>query len=238
VVLLDLRMEGMDGIEALEQMRRIAPQLPVIILTGHGGLDDAMAGIQLEIVDFVQKPVDMELLAGRIRGLLGRGQPLRERTIGELMVPVESYARISIDQPLGDAVDALRSSLTLGILGRENEKGHRSVIVVDRDGRFAGMIRLEDVLGAMIPAALRGSPHASFFTGMFLAQSKLIGKMTVGELLDELRPERFGIAEDACLMEAVHLMLSEHVVNLPVMRGAEIVGVLRDKDLLLEIAQH
>lgn len=238
VVLLDLRMEGMDGIETLEEMRRVSPDLPVIILTGHGGLDDAMAGIELDIVDFVQKPVDMDHLARRIWSLLrlGGGSPLREKTIGQLMVPADSYRTVTTDRTVAEAVDELRCSLALSILGREHEKGHRSVIVREPGGAFAGMLRIEDVLEVMIPAGLRDSPHASFFTGMFLAQSKLIGSMSVGELLDELQPQDVSIEEDAPLMEAVHLMLSTHVNNLPVMRGSEIVGVLRDKDLLLEIA--
>ena len=90
VVLLDLRMPRLSGLETLSRIREVAPHLPVIVLTGHGRFDDALAGIRLEIVDFLQKPVHIDELAARIRALLerpGPPEPLRERTIRELMVP-------------------------------------------------------------------------------------------------------------------------------------------------------
>lgn len=85
---------------------------PVIILTGHGDFGTAMAGIKLEIVDFLQKPIDMEQLGMRIRSLLEQGReiPLRERTIEELMVPPSIYPRIYIDEPVAKAPAALRKA--------------------------------------------------------------------------------------------------------------------------------
>ncbi|MBU1495221.1 MAG: response regulator, partial [Actinobacteria bacterium] len=44
IVILDLRMEGMDGIATLQEIRKTHPKLPVIILTGHGAFEDAIAG--------------------------------------------------------------------------------------------------------------------------------------------------------------------------------------------------
>jgi CheY-like chemotaxis protein len=239
LVLLDLRMEGLDGIATLKRIRDVQPRLPVIILTGHGGFDDAVAGIKLEIVDFVQKPVDMQHLAERIRRLLlsGNGAPLREKTIGELMVPVESYRKLYDDQPLEDAIGALHDALFSSVLGRADEKGHRSVLVFDRREEFVGIVRVEDVLGAIVPSFLRDSPYASFFTGMFLAQSKLVGRLRVAELAAESSWEKPTVELEAPLMEAVNLMVSRHVINLQVMSGGGLVGVLRDKDLLVEIAR-
>lgn len=240
IVLLDLKMEGLDGISTLEGIRQVEPELPVLILTGHGGFEDAMAGIKLDIADFVQKPVKMELLAERIRKLLqgGNGAPLREKTIGELMVPVSSYKRLYEDQTLEEAIEALFDSLFLNVLGRDEEKGHRSILVFDRSERFVGVVRLEDVLNAAIPPFLRRSPYASYFTGMFLAQCKVTGKIRVSELAMEMEAEKPTVDVNAPLMEAVHLMASRHVVNLPVVKDGELVGVLRDKDLLIEIARY
>jgi CheY-like chemotaxis protein len=238
VVLLDLRMEGMDGIATLEEIRKVHPALPVIILTGHGELDDAMAGINLHIVDFVQKPAKMEQLAERIRTLVvtGRAVPLRERTVHDLMVPVASYRRLYDDQLLPDAVEALHASMSLEILGKATEKGHRSVLVYDREERFVGMIRVEDILDELLPPYLRDSPYASCFTGMFLAQSKLVGALRVGDLVGGAGSEVVTVTGDAPLMEAVHLMVSIHAVSLPVVQDGKLIGVIRDKDLLLELA--
>ena len=87
IVLLDLLMPGMSGIETLQRIRKINSSLPVIILTGHGSFHDALAGINLDIVDFLQKPMDLDLLDLRIRKALEpeSGKLLKERTISELM---------------------------------------------------------------------------------------------------------------------------------------------------------
>lgn len=237
VVVLDLKMDGMGGIEALQELREREPELPVVILTGHGGLDDAIAGIKLDIVDFIQKPVDVAQLAAQIRHLLtseNGSEPLRERTIAELMVPISSYGKVYADQPLRDVVSALRDAFFQDVEGKVTEQGHRSVLVYDRAERFVGMLRVRDVIAAVIPPYLLSSPYSSYFTGMFLAQAKVMGNRGVGDLLDDSP----SIDERCSLMEAVHEMTERRTINLPVTRDGELVGILRDKDLLLEIAAN
>lgn len=234
VVLLDLRMEEMDGIETLREIRAIEAELPVIILTGHGQVDDAVAGINLDIVDFLHKPVDVELLASHIRRLLTKGgAPLRERTIAELMVPAASYAKVYDDEPLSVAVEKLRDAFFRRVAGRVTEIGHRSVLVFDRKERFVGILHVHDVVGAVVPSYQRGSPYSSAFTGLFLANAKMLGRLKAGDLADDTAP----IDVDTPLMGAAEIILSRRTINLPVARGAELVGVLRDKDLLLEISE-
>lgn len=233
-IVLDLRMPGMGGIDTLEVMRNRGVQAPVIILTGHGGLDDAVAGIRLGIVDFLQKPVDVDRLAAQVRASIGRGAvaPLRERSIRELMVPVASYRRVRDDQPLREVALELRDALFRTVEGKVTEQGHRTVLVYDAQDRFVGALRLNDLLRHAVPEFLRDSPYASFLTGMFLAQCKVMGNQTVR---DALGPA-LSIDIEAPLMEALHLMSSRCLINLPVVDKGQVVGVLRDKDLLLEIA--
>ncbi len=56
IVLLDLRLPSMGGMECFEQIRSRWPQTQVIIMTGHGDLDAARAAIRLDVVDFLAKP--------------------------------------------------------------------------------------------------------------------------------------------------------------------------------------
>ena len=56
IVLLDLWMPGIDGMEVLRRMRDIAPEIRVIIMTAHGGIESAVAAMKLGAVDFIQKP--------------------------------------------------------------------------------------------------------------------------------------------------------------------------------------
>jgi DNA-binding response OmpR family regulator len=234
IVVLDLRMEGMDGIDTLTRIRQERRDLPVIILTGHGRFDDVLQGINLNIVDFLQKPVDVERLATLIRKLMseGRKKPLRERTIGELMVPVSSYRRVYGDQPLREVIVELREAMFQNVTGKVAEHGHRSVLVFDRQEMFLGCLRIIDFIDLVLPTFLRESPYSSYFTGMFLAQCKMVGNQPVSEVLGS-QPT---VDIDAPLMEAVYLMVGNYLINLPVMKDGEIVGLLRDKDLLLEIA--
>ena len=67
VVVLDLKMEDMDGIEVLKIMKRMVPELPVIILTGHGSQTAAQEGIQFGAYDYLTKPCELKELMDKIR---------------------------------------------------------------------------------------------------------------------------------------------------------------------------
>ncbi len=234
VVILDLKMPGMGGIETLQEIREIDATLPVIILTGHGDFDAAMAGIKLDIVDFLQKPIDMEQLAKRIRTLLDRDmeKPMRERTITELMAPPSRYPRLYVDEPVSDAIARLREAFYQPVVEGVQAGQVRSALVYDRSEKFVGLIRFVDMLKLVLPPFLEDSPYTTFFTGMFMAQCKLIGKRNIHELMDKLV---FVEIHDP-IMKAIHLMVHHHVINLPVMDDGELVGILRERDIILEIA--
>jgi CheY-like chemotaxis protein len=233
VVVLDLRMEGIDGIRTLEEIRKIRPDLPVIILTGHGRYEDALAGIQLRVVDFFQKPVDMRRLGERIRSILTEGgkAPLREKTIAELMVPAPQYRRVYASQNLREIVGVLAESMQR-TTDAGDDRGKRLLLVFDGKDNFIGMIRAEDIVRVMIPKFLLESSYSSYFTGMFLAQSKVVGTLPIGEIVRG----HSGVDIEAPLMEALHLMVSENLGHLPVMQKGVLVGILRPEDLFREIA--
>ncbi len=62
VVVLDIRMPGRDGLETLAEIKRISPDVEVIMLTGHGNSDDVTEGMRSGAFDFLVKPCDVELL--------------------------------------------------------------------------------------------------------------------------------------------------------------------------------
>ena len=57
VVVMDVRMPGMDGLETLRHMKKIAPKLPVLLLTRHASLGVAVQGMDLGAYDYMLKPV-------------------------------------------------------------------------------------------------------------------------------------------------------------------------------------
>jgi two-component system, OmpR family, response regulator len=69
-VVLDLKMEDMDGIEILKIFKKIDPDLPVIMLTGHGSEEAARDGIGLGASDYLTKPCDFEELISKIKDVV------------------------------------------------------------------------------------------------------------------------------------------------------------------------
>lgn len=61
-VLLDLKMPGMDGIETLKELKKINPDIPVILITAHGDIPTAVEAIKLGAYDFIAKPPDYKML--------------------------------------------------------------------------------------------------------------------------------------------------------------------------------
>jgi DNA-binding NtrC family response regulator len=66
VVVLDLRMPGLDGVQTLKAMKALHADLEVIILTGHASMDDAMAIMQLGGTEYLLKPCSVEELLDKI----------------------------------------------------------------------------------------------------------------------------------------------------------------------------
>ena len=78
VVVLDLRMPGMDGIATLERIRKRDPLLPVILLSGHAGMSKAVEAMQHGAVDYMLKPAPVDKLCERIRSAVEHRKILEE----------------------------------------------------------------------------------------------------------------------------------------------------------------
>jgi DNA-binding NtrC family response regulator len=72
VMVLDLKMPGLDGIAVMHEMRKLALSTEVLILTGHGSIDTALEAIQLGAYDYVTKPCEIEELVSKIEAALER----------------------------------------------------------------------------------------------------------------------------------------------------------------------
>lgn len=66
VVLLDVKMPGMDGIETLRRMRAMKPLVEVVLLTGHASVDSGIEGMKLGAFDYLMKPIDLEPLVEKL----------------------------------------------------------------------------------------------------------------------------------------------------------------------------
>ena len=67
VMVLDLKMPGLHGVEVLRRTKELAPEVEVIILTGHGTMDDMQRCMELGAFAYINKPVDIEELSATIK---------------------------------------------------------------------------------------------------------------------------------------------------------------------------
>lgn len=67
VVLLDVRMAGMDGIQVLKKIKESYPLIEVIMLSGHASVDVAIEGMELGAFDYLMKPVDFDELLYKLQ---------------------------------------------------------------------------------------------------------------------------------------------------------------------------
>jgi two-component system, OmpR family, response regulator len=67
VVVLDIKMPGMDGIETIREMKKKNPLTEVILLTGHASMESGIEGMKLGAFDYIMKPVNIDELLEKIR---------------------------------------------------------------------------------------------------------------------------------------------------------------------------
>lgn len=81
VVILDVKMPDMDGIETLSEIKRRFPLVEVVMLTGHATVETAIEGMKLGAFDYLMKPCDMELLLQKVRGAAARKRAQENKII-------------------------------------------------------------------------------------------------------------------------------------------------------------
>lgn len=81
LVLCDIKMPKMDGIEVLEASRKIKPEIPFIMISGHGDLDTAVNAMRLGAFDYISKPPDLNRLLTTVRNALDRKVLVQENKL-------------------------------------------------------------------------------------------------------------------------------------------------------------
>lgn len=79
VVILDIKMPGMDGIETLKEIKKRFPLVEVIMLTGHGSTETAVEGMKLGAFDYLLKPADFSDLSQKLEAARKRKDEQEER---------------------------------------------------------------------------------------------------------------------------------------------------------------
>jgi two-component system response regulator FixJ len=137
-VVADVRMPGMNGIELLRVLRRQAPGLPVILITGHGEVALAVEALKAGATDFIEKPFDGPKFQGAVREAVARGvaakarrrdlEALRERA-GRLTDREREVMRLVVD---GSSNADVAAALAISVRTAEN---HRARVLAKMEAR-------------------------------------------------------------------------------------------------------
>jgi two-component system OmpR family response regulator len=88
LVLADINMPGISGFELLEEIRKISPKLPVIMITGDPEVESAVDCMRLGVVDYIAKPFDVEKVELVIRNVLSKGIKYKEYKAKIIQAPI------------------------------------------------------------------------------------------------------------------------------------------------------
>jgi DNA-binding NtrC family response regulator len=112
LILLDLRMPGMMGMEVLQRLREIRPDIRVIIMTAYGTIESAVEAMKLGAVDFMQKPFAPAEIRELVSRVMNRGK-LDEQKASDYASYIELAKRCIGDRHFDAAIEHLRKAIHL-----------------------------------------------------------------------------------------------------------------------------
>jgi two-component system sensor histidine kinase/response regulator len=98
-IVSDIKMPGMDGLALIEQLQKLCPQTPALLITGHGERDLAIQALRVGAYDFIQKPIDRDYFISALRRAIQTYQMRRQ--IARQQEELERYAS-SLEQTVAE----------------------------------------------------------------------------------------------------------------------------------------
>jgi CBS domain-containing protein len=176
--------------------------------------------------------------------------PLR-KYIKEVMIPIEKYAVIDPESTLQEAIMKLRRSYCTLEEGFCSETGPRTILVVDSSGLLAGVVDFRSLLRVLVPEVAGKLAERLAFLEVSVVYAEA-GAEELGEAKEGLvarvrknaqvkvkeimRKNRAQIEADTTLIEALKLIFRKKLLMLPVYENDKLIGVVRDADLFLAVA--
>ncbi|WP_319584128.1 response regulator [uncultured Pseudodesulfovibrio sp.] len=246
VVILDVKMGGLDGHETLKLIKAKLPELPVIMLTGHGDMPGAKKALDTGAFDYLAKPCDVDLLSTKIQDAFeyATKAPYVEKLARGIMIPLDEYTQIPLNSTVRDAIKALEESMRhLMATDRLMDTGHRSVVVTNPDGSVAGLLSPLDLVDAIRPGYLSAPKpsmadslqySAMFWQGLFSSRVRETMGNPVRDIMSDTIPV---INADANLMDVANTMITLPARRMLVRDGNRDVGIVREQELFYEIAK-
>ncbi len=222
VVLLDVRMPGMDGIEVLRAIKQRAPETEVLMLTGDATVQKGIEAMREGALDYLMKPCDIEDLTAKIEDAVRleaiRRRPVLwpRRLVKEIALP--AFIRIEPEDPLSRALEAF--------VGQPGMSARDELYVLDVGDRFRGVISRSDLLAA----ARRHRADPGLGWADLVAHPEWLPPVPCAAVLREEHPT--AIDPELDLEAAARRMLADRVRCMPVLQGGRVIGIVRLSDVL------
>jgi DNA-binding response OmpR family regulator len=141
LMLLDIRMPGIDGIEVLQQANKVSPETEVILLTAHGSMETAIDALREGAHDYLTKPSSPnEILSSVAMGLSRRTENQKRRMIIDQMETSLQQLRdvegVEDDYQVSRSVIALPEGVTADLVRRELWRGNKKVTLTPTEGKL------------------------------------------------------------------------------------------------------
>ena len=146
IVLLDVMMPGMDGMEVLRRAKKLNPRLPVMMFTAYGGIDGAVQAIKEGADDYLSKPVDHSELVDKLKRVLSNRLPVKHQTAAPDRAGHATIAKLHEMMGPSDAISQVIAEIALVA------PSNFSVVIQGETGTGK-----ELVAGALHQASLRAS---------------------------------------------------------------------------------
>lgn len=152
-VVTDVRMPGMSGIELLRRLRDLAVTMPVIVITGHGDVPLAVEAMKSGALDFIEKPIDDEVLLSAVRAALNAHATDSERQALKTAINGRLASLSNREREVLEGLVAGRPNKTiaydLGISPRTVEIYRANVMTKMEAGSLSDLIRMALVGGIL-----------------------------------------------------------------------------------------
>ncbi|MBP6287204.1 MAG: sigma-54-dependent Fis family transcriptional regulator [Ferruginibacter sp.] len=193
LVLCDIKMPKLDGIEFLEKAKTVNPDIPVIMISGHGNIDTAVEAVKKGAFDYISKPPDLNRLLITLRNALDKQNLVTEtkvlkRKVGKVLEMVGNSAPI---QKIKDTIEKVAPTDARVLITGENGVGKELVARWIHEKSNRNTAPLVEVNCAAIPSELIESELFGHEKGSFTSAVKQrIGKFETANggtlFLDEI----------------------------------------------------
>lgn len=193
LVLLDIKMKGMDGMDVLKQLKEQGREFPVIMISGHGNIELAVSATKLGAFDFLEKPPDLNRLLVSVRNALDRRELARENRNMRSKLPKvpEIIGKSDAIEQIKKTIEKVAKTNSRVLITGENGTGKELVArwIHEKSNRSGGP--MVEVNCAAIPSELLESELFGHEEGAFTgATGQRLGKFEQADggtlFLDEI----------------------------------------------------